>query len=86
MKKVVPFTKTISFRTMIAEITDIEVNHTLALNENHEVVGDILVDGKFEEDKKNITLTLRGSSNQRIIDVKETFKENKLVLFDLENK
>ena len=47
---------------------------------------DILVDGKFEEDKKNITLTLRGSSNQRIIDVKETFKENKLVLFDLKNK
>lgn len=48
MKKVVPFTKTISFRTMIAEITDIEVNHTLALNENHEVVGDILVDGKYK--------------------------------------
>lgn len=48
MKKVVPFTKTISFRTMIAEITDIEVNHTLALNENHEIVGDILVDGKYK--------------------------------------
>ena len=48
MKKVVPFTKTISFRTMIAEITDIEVNHTLELNENHEVVGDILVDGKYK--------------------------------------
>lgn len=48
MKKVVPFTKTISFRTMIAEITDIEVNHTLALNENHEVEGDILVDGKYK--------------------------------------
>lgn len=48
MKKVVPFTKTISFRTMIAEITDIEVNHTLALNENYEVVGDILVDGKYK--------------------------------------
>ena len=48
MKKVVPFTKTISFRTMIAEITDIEVNHTLALNENHEVVGNILVDGKYK--------------------------------------
>ena len=47
MKKVVPFTKTISFRTMIAEITDIEVNHTLALNENHEVE-DILVDGKYK--------------------------------------
>ncbi len=48
MKKVVPFTKTITFRTMIAEITDIEVNHTLALNENHEIEGDILVDGTYK--------------------------------------
>ena len=29
MKKVVPFTKTITFRTMIAEITNIEVKHNL---------------------------------------------------------
>ena len=42
---------------------------------------DVLVDGKFEEDKKNISLTLRGSTNQRIINVKETLKENKLILF-----
>ena len=48
MKKVVPFTKTITFRTMIAEITDIEVNHTLAVNENHEIEGDILVDGTYK--------------------------------------
>ena len=47
---------------------------------------DVLVDGKFEEEKKNISLTLRGSSNQRVINVKETIKENKLVLFDLDNK
>ena len=46
----------------------------------------VLVDGKFEEEKKNISLTLRGSSNQRVINVKETIKENKLVLFDLDNK
>ena len=42
---------------------------------------DVLVDGKLEEDKKNISLTLRGSTNQRIINVKETLKENKLILF-----
>ena len=46
---------------------------------------DVLVDGKFEEDKKNISLTLRGSSNQRIINVKDTIKENKLILIDLDN-
>lgn len=48
MKKVVPFAKTITFKTMIAEITDIEVKHTLSLKENHEIEGDILVDGTYK--------------------------------------
>ncbi|MEG2985668.1 MAG: anaerobic ribonucleoside-triphosphate reductase activating protein [Peptostreptococcaceae bacterium] len=33
---------------------------------------DVLVDGKFIEAKKDISLKFRGSSNQRIIDVKKT--------------
>lgn len=32
---------------------------------------DVLIDGKFEEGKKDISLKLRGSSNQRIINLKE---------------
>lgn len=44
---------------------------------------DILVDGKFEKNKKNISLTMRGSSNQRVIDVKKTVKGRALVLFDV---
>ena len=46
----------------------------------------ILVDGKFEEDKKNLSLTLRGSSNQRVINVQETIKENQVILYDIDNK
>ena len=34
---------------------------------------DVLIDGKFEEGKKDISLKLRGSSNQRIINLKEEF-------------
>ena len=39
---------------------------------------DVLVDGKFEEDKAVDGLKFRGSTNQRIIDVKKSLKENKV--------
>ncbi len=41
---------------------------------------DILVDGEFVEEKKNIRLAFRGSSNQRIIDVPKTLAEGTVVL------
>ena len=40
---------------------------------------DVIVDGKFEEDKKDLKLQFRGSSNQRILDVKECLKSGKIV-------
>ena len=40
---------------------------------------DVIVDGKFEEEKKDLKLKFRGSSNQRILDVKESLKENNSV-------
>ena len=43
---------------------------------------DVLVDGRFIEEKKNISLVFRGSENQRIIDVKKTLNEGKIVLWD----
>lgn len=39
----------------------------------------ILIDGKFEEDKKNENLMYRGSSNQRAIDVKLSIDKGKIV-------
>ena len=44
---------------------------------------DVMVDGKFEEDKKDLSLRFRGSSNQRILDVQESLKEHKPVEFKL---
>ena len=42
---------------------------------------DVLVDGKFEIDKKDLTLMYRGSSNQRVIDIKETLQNNNQIKF-----
>ncbi len=43
---------------------------------------DVLVDGKFVEELKNIQLRFRGSENQRLIDMKATRMNKDVVLWD----
>lgn len=43
---------------------------------------DVLIDGKFELDKKDLTLKWRGSSNQRVIDVEKSLSEKRVVLYE----
>ena len=46
---------------------------------------DVLVDGEFIAEKRNLMLNFRGSSNQRIILVQQSLKEGKVVLSELNN-
>ncbi|MEE3421047.1 MAG: anaerobic ribonucleoside-triphosphate reductase activating protein [Lachnospiraceae bacterium] len=45
---------------------------------------DVLVDGPFIEEEKDISLIFRGSANQRIIDMKKTRESGSVVLYPLE--
>lgn len=47
---------------------------------------DVIVDGKFDESKKNVSLKFRGSENQRLIDVKKSIASNKVIWTDIEDE
>jgi anaerobic ribonucleoside-triphosphate reductase activating protein len=43
---------------------------------------DVVVDGRFVEDLKDLRLKYRGSSNQRVINLKETIRTGDLILYE----
>lgn len=43
---------------------------------------DVLVDGRFEQDQKDISLKFRGSANQRILDLKRTLETGQIVPYE----
>lgn len=44
---------------------------------------DILIDGKYIDSQRDITLPYRGSSNQRLIDVKQSLQKGEIVLWQI---
>ena len=43
---------------------------------------DVLVDGEFIEEEKNLTKRFKGSANQRTIDVPASLKEGRVVIVE----
>ena len=44
---------------------------------------DVLVDGRYEEDKRDITLRWAGSQNQRVINIQQSILQNEVVLYEI---
>ena len=63
--------KTASIEEKMEEIQQYELIHYL----------DVCVDGEFQVDKKEVRLKWKGSSNQRVIDVQASLRENRVVLY-----
>ena len=43
---------------------------------------DVLIDGRYVDELRDITLHWRGSSNQRVIDIQKTLKSNSIILYE----
>ena len=57
--------------------------HTFETVKNYDIMKyiDYLVDGQYVDELRDLRLKFRGSSNQRIIDVQKSLKENKVILY-----
>ena len=63
-------------------ITD-DLKSTIITEQRKEIISnvDIVVDGKYIDEQKDLTLRWRGSKNQRVIDAKQSLKQGKVVLY-----
>ncbi len=70
--------------TILGYFADTDMGWKDILLANHIIRScDVVVDGAFIAEKKDLLLPFRGSTNQRIIDVKETLKRKEIVCKDI---
>lgn len=66
------------------ELGEIVDNHNYKRFNRHVIIEkcDVVVDGAYIEEQRDLTLEWRGSRNQRVVDVQESLKQNKVVLYE----
>ena len=70
-----------TFEQIFPLITTNDFNLKRAYKQGIVEMCDVVVDGQYIEELRDITLKWRGSSNQRVIDVKKTLKQGEIVLW-----
>lgn len=65
-------------------ISDINSKQLKILQMRKELVSkcDVLIDGRYVDELRDVSLHWRGSSNQRVINVQETLKQKQIVLWE----
>ena len=69
---------------LVGDFADADTGWDNGLLRNHIIRNcDIVVDGEYKEELRDLNLAFRGSSNQRLIDVKKTIQEKQIVLYTI---
>lgn len=72
-----------SFAGLQADCVDLDKKDIEAWEKRKKIISnvDVLVDGEYIDEQKDLTLKWRGSKNQNCIDVKQSLAQNKMVLY-----
>lgn len=69
------------FNPIVTDNLDLERDRFIKLRKEIVKMTDILIDGQYIHEQRDMNLKFRGSKNQRVIDVKESLKQGKIVLY-----
>ena len=69
------------FNPIVTDNLDLKRDRLIELRKDIVKMTDILIDGQYIHEQRDMNLKFRGSKNQRVIDVKESLKQGKIILY-----